>query len=282
MSKTDGIDPNVPSGGEDPKLGDNRIRDLAAATAEALNVDHYIGADGGADAGYNEDAVGEHLRVKFNAPLGADPPNVANKGFLYMKDVTGKVELFWQDEDGTVLQLTTGGILNAVNLTGNQTIAGNKTFSGVTVLGDTSALATSAAPAADAQLANKKYVDDQIAAIATGSRATDDDESNAMVAAHAYLANQDGFVNATFTTAAQGLNAYCRVYVDTDDNPASGGALVSQWEDTDYHNVNTKGHVGAVLVKSGEYFEVTVANTSSLGIFWTPARATLVKCTDQD
>ena len=46
---------------------------------------------------------------------------------------------------------------------GNTTIAGTLGVTGVATLGDTSALATSGAPAADAQIANKKYVDDQIA-----------------------------------------------------------------------------------------------------------------------
>jgi len=60
--------------------------------------------------------------------------------------------------------------------TGNTAIAGLATIggtlgvTGVATLGDTSKLATSAAPAADAQLANKKYVDDQIdATVGTGA-----------------------------------------------------------------------------------------------------------------
>lgn len=44
--------------------------------------------------------------------------------------------------------------------TGNTVIAGTLGVTGVATLGDTSALATSGAPAADAQIANKKYVDD--------------------------------------------------------------------------------------------------------------------------
>lgn len=45
--------------------------------------------------------------------------------------------------------------------TGNTVVAGTLGVTGVATLGDTSALATSGAPAADAQIANKKYVDDQ-------------------------------------------------------------------------------------------------------------------------
>jgi len=137
MAKTDPIDPGVPAGTEDPKLGNDRIQELARAVAEILNVDHYIGSDGGAGTGYNEDAAGEHLRVKFTAPLAADPTNAANKGFLYTKDVSSVVELFWEDEAGNVLQLTSGGVFNpalACALSGAQTIAGVKTFSNQPVL----------------------------------------------------------------------------------------------------------------------------------------------------
>jgi len=127
MAKTDPIDPAVPAGSDDPKLGDNRIRELARAVAEILNKDHYIGADGGSGTGYNEDAAGEHNKVTLRATT--KPTAVASKGFVYGKDVSGKIELFYEDEDGTEIQITTGGILNSCNLTGNQTIAGIKTFS---------------------------------------------------------------------------------------------------------------------------------------------------------
>ena len=135
MSKTDGLDPSVPAGAEDPKLGDNRIRELARAVAEILNVDHYIGSDGGAGTGYNEDAAGEHAKVTLR--VGSAPTLAANKGFLYTKDVTNKVELFFMDEDGDEIQLTLGGVFNpaiACGITGNQTIAGIKTFSNQPVL----------------------------------------------------------------------------------------------------------------------------------------------------
>jgi hypothetical protein len=123
MSKTDPIDPAVPAGSEDPKLGDNRIRELAAAVAEILAVDHYIGTNGGAGTGYNEDAAGEHAKVTIRN--GSAPTAAAGKGFLYV--VSG--ELYYKDPSGNVIQLTSGGILNSLNLTGNQTAAGVKTFS---------------------------------------------------------------------------------------------------------------------------------------------------------
>jgi len=73
--------------------------------------------------------------------------------------------------------LTIGGVLTggassniAINTdkftvaadTGNTAVAGTLGVTGVATLGDTSALATSGAPTADAQIANKKYVDGQV------------------------------------------------------------------------------------------------------------------------
>ena len=107
MSKTNPIDPNVPAGSESPKLGDNRIRELAAAVAEILNVDHYIGTNGGSGVGYNEDAAGEHKKVTLRT--GSAPTSSANKIFIYAKDVDGKAEAHLKDEDGNVIQLTTAG-----------------------------------------------------------------------------------------------------------------------------------------------------------------------------
>ncbi len=83
--------------------GAERIRELKVAVSERVAVDHSW--DGDADDG-------EHTKVTFTDPLGADPGNVANKGFLYTKDIGGVVELFWEDESGNVIQLTTVGAID--------------------------------------------------------------------------------------------------------------------------------------------------------------------------
>ncbi len=280
MAKTDPIDPNVPAGTEDPKLGDNRIRELARAIAEYLNVDHYIGADGGAGTGYNEDAAGEHLRVKFTAPLGADPSNAANKGFLYTKDVSGKVELFWEDEDGDVVQLTAAGVFNIALLT-SKTITTptltspvlNTGVSGTGVL-DEDDMASDSNTQLSTQQAIKAYVD----AMSFGDDAVDDDESNSLVKDHAYLANQDGYVGVDVNCT--GVNADVTLLKDTDSNPASGGKTLGRFRMQSYSQ-NTDRHQLFGRVKSGEYFEVT-ASAATVTITWYPAFGTLVKPTDQD
>lgn len=70
--------------------------------------------------------TGEAISVKFNAPIST-PTNVANKGFLYGKDVSAVIELHWLDESGTELQITSGGDLYSSN---NLTIVGTSTFTG--------------------------------------------------------------------------------------------------------------------------------------------------------
>ena len=127
MAKTDGIDPSVPAGSEDPKQGDNRIRALARAVIEILSKDHYVGSDGGAGTGYNEDAAGEHS--KFTLRATTIPVAASGKGFGYAKTEDGKTEFYYEDAAGNEIKFTVDGILNSCNLTGDQTIAGIKTFS---------------------------------------------------------------------------------------------------------------------------------------------------------
>ncbi len=91
----------IPADTENASLGASRIRDLKLALRERMEIDHEWEDDPGG---------GMHKQVSFLAPLGSDPSTVANRGYLYTKDVSAKVELFWKDEDGNVLQLTTGGL----------------------------------------------------------------------------------------------------------------------------------------------------------------------------
>ena len=53
-----------------------------------------------------------------------------------------------------------------VRTTGTQSIGGAKTFTTAATLADSSQMASSAAPTADADIANKKYIDDQISTYA--------------------------------------------------------------------------------------------------------------------
>ena len=83
---------------------------------------------------------------------------------LYVQEVSGELELFFDSNDPDTapdpVQLTSGGLLNinAVTLTGDQTIAGEKTFSTIPKIPTTT-------PDDDAQVVCVKSVDDKIAAI---------------------------------------------------------------------------------------------------------------------
>ncbi len=93
-----------PADTENISLGASRIRDLKTDIQERLEVDHF-------HAGDTQD--GEHKKLTLGAPI-ATPANVANKGFLYGKDVGGKIELHYLDEDGNEVQLTSVGTTGTI------------------------------------------------------------------------------------------------------------------------------------------------------------------------
>ena len=93
-----------PDGTDDVSTADNRIRDFKLDIRERLNIDHYHDP-AGTDADH-----GEHRRVTFHEPIST-PSNVVNKAFLYGKDVSAKIELHFEDEDGNEVVLTTAGVI---------------------------------------------------------------------------------------------------------------------------------------------------------------------------
>ena len=98
-----------PSDTENISLGASRIRNLKEDLQERLVVDH-------SHAGDADD--GKHKQVTFVSPLGSDPAFLANHGFIYTKDVSAKVELFWVDEDGNVVQITSAGAIKSAFVAG--------------------------------------------------------------------------------------------------------------------------------------------------------------------
>jgi len=139
-----------------------------------------------------------------------------------------------------------------VRTTGTQTIAGAKTFSDIATLADSSQLATSAAPTSDADITNKKYVDDQIAANASAlyqGVSNLDSEGNAMRKAHAYLAQVDGYVSAKSSIDD---NEHLLGYIDDTNDPAGAGTVIQDEEADD--QTSTKSIYFAV--PAGWYFEI--------------------------
>lgn len=89
-----------PANGDNASEGALRIREIRIDVRERMAIDHSWAGD--ADDG-------KHTQITFVNPLGSDPTNTTDEGYLYTKDVTSKAELFWEDEDGNVIQLTSAG-----------------------------------------------------------------------------------------------------------------------------------------------------------------------------
>ena len=134
---------------------------------------------------------------------------------------------------------------------------------------------TSAAPTTDVMIANKKYVDDQIAAIqdADGDDYTvNDSESNAMLKSHAYLTQTSGFVSAIIINTINTIQAY----VGTTNDPAGAGTLVQQQgANIAYGDASVQ-----FFVANGKYFEIASGSTPI--ILWTPLAVSGAAPVDQD
>jgi hypothetical protein len=92
----------TPDNADSALEGAQRIRDLKIDIKERGQVDHYWAGDG-------DD--GKHKKITFQSPLGAKPTLEADEAALYTKTVSAKSELFYEDEDGNEVQLTSGGAL---------------------------------------------------------------------------------------------------------------------------------------------------------------------------
>jgi len=142
--------------------------------------------------------------------------------------------------------------------TGNTVIAGTLTQQGVATLADTSALATSGAPAADAQIANKKYVDDGIAGATTTDK---DDDATTLVPSHSYKAQTSGFVSVLI---ADMTNENIQGFLHTSADAAGAGIRLGRMDSSAHAD---KGSF-QFFVPNGQYFEITSV-TDNPSILWT-------------
>lgn len=136
----DTYDTVSPSGDDNPTEGDDRIRETKAAIQERENVDHYWPLTG---TEVSDADTGEHRKVTLR--VGSAPSAVADKGFVYAKDVSGKAELFYIDEDGNEVQITSGGKILSASLDSK----------------DEDDMASDSASHTATQQSIKKYVDDE-------------------------------------------------------------------------------------------------------------------------
>lgn len=197
-------DTATPVGTDAPSTLDDQDRLTKSATQERSNVDHYWPLTG---TQVSDADAGEHRKVLFHAPISATPTVAADHGDLRIKDVDGKAELVFTDEDEQETQITSAGslliqssdilgilandtYLTAVDQAGTGTVDLIKAnASDVAVIPAGSELATSAAPTADAGIANKKYVDavdDQVATKAVLHAGSTSPFSTSMLSANTF------------------------------------------------------------------------------------------------
>lgn len=105
------FDTSTPTGSNNPQQGDDRIRELKDAIVERESQDHYWPVSG---TTYNDDDTGFHKKVTLLVQTSITQK--ANAGILYTKDVGGKAELHYKDEDGNEIQLTNAGAIAASSI----------------------------------------------------------------------------------------------------------------------------------------------------------------------
>lgn len=107
-------DEDAPAGSDNPRSGDDEIRNTRYGLRERLAVDHYFLADeSGSD-------IGNHKKVTLlNEDLkgAATPPAKANTFIFFGADSTPSgtayTELFGIDEQSNVIKFTDNGVLNS-------------------------------------------------------------------------------------------------------------------------------------------------------------------------
>lgn len=92
----------TPPNTQNASQGAQRIRELKIDIRERLDLDHIMDDDDTND--------GRHRFVGL-VEQASDPGNLTDKGFLYTKDVGGITELFYEDDAGTLFQVSDNGKL---------------------------------------------------------------------------------------------------------------------------------------------------------------------------
>jgi len=167
---------------EDASLGDDRIRDTRYGVRERAAVQHQAYADESGHSDVWEHTPGEctvsFVGTKANFPT----PSTTTPGCIAIATDEANKPYYWNGTAWIAISLALLGAANtfAENQSFTKGIVANNTYiqgrnaagsgnvdlikansSDKVQLPDAAQLATSAAPTADAQIANKKYVDDQ-------------------------------------------------------------------------------------------------------------------------
>ena len=161
---TDTIDTSLPAGSDNPAEADDNMRRIQGGFQELGNVEHDYALTGTEITG-----DGTHTAITTTS--------ITNAGAL--------------TNTGNITVNTDKFIVTAAS--GNTAIDGTLDVNGVATVAKGSLLASTDAPTTDAMIANKKYIDDQIAFSAN----TIQDADSATLAENVtYTATSDGFVTA--------------------------------------------------------------------------------------
>jgi len=114
---------STPTGSSNISQGDDRIREFKTQIRQILSQDHVF-----EDSGQGE-TWGKHLVIGI-VESTHDPSAASGQMRVYSKVVGDIVELFLRDSGGSVIQVTSGGALNAIDLASAQDVEGLKTFTG--------------------------------------------------------------------------------------------------------------------------------------------------------
>lgn len=240
--------------------GDDAIRNLKTDIRERMAKDHYMDI-AGTDADH-----GEHSKITFHGPQ-VKPAAVENKGFLYTKDVGAKVELFWEDEDGNEIQLTSAGVL----LVPAATLASYVTkalFDANTILYATADNTPAALTVGASTIVGRKSTGDIVALTAAELRTILNVANGATAGAPfgtsaarskdtSYLAATDGIVTVTsINSNFQAISGY----TDAANPPTT---LLAKGD------TGSSGGVAAITfpVKKGNYYKITGGVST---IYWMP------------
>lgn len=115
MAFTETWSETTPAGASARSLGDDYIREFKRTYAERMAVDHDIRDDeAGAEKSVTPTGtIGYHKKVTMPVRSSA-PSAVASACMMYTKDVSAVAEIFFQKEDGTEIQVTSGGALRSM------------------------------------------------------------------------------------------------------------------------------------------------------------------------
>ena len=110
---------------------------------------------------------------------------------------------------------------------------------------------------------------------AYGEYSDEDSDGNAMLAEHAYLAAQDGFVTCEMSSVS-GIK-WVSGFLGATDDPVGAGDKIQ------YASVPATGHGTSIgfQVAAGTYFEFTLSSPTTNKIYWHPV-GTLSKPVDQE